>query len=412
MLKFNCNTIIYKMSTRGRSRERFSKSDDSTELTENESLEQMDAFYRDYTAAKRKKKFLQLSTRDKILYFSDQYGELIKQYPIAVEQIINTQKYNPCDFEKMVKNPPIEGTLKTSEVKKQFDEQTSKTTDQIVDIASSMYGVLKELVKADAKAAQEKGKQIFMSLNDKDKLEYFREKLNCKEFMTEYPIVSRYMIVHGQYSNKAFRRMLEKIRKVVHPPPDQREKNYMEDQYVRRQADYVRYLWEAYQKSHYNTAEAQSVWDTTYKRLKGEFDDFRNKYKDIEENVKLEKKKLKSSNAKDLLDRLRTGSQTIQNTNDANHLMYEVKNILYKRRYANCLKQLKSTRSPTEHVCEAQGLCEVVEEKATDKSKTITMVEHIDESRMHEVPEHLRLDEATARRLPGYLDKIEETSYD
>jgi hypothetical protein len=220
------------------------------------------------------------------------------------------------------------------------------------------------------------------------------------------------MIVHGQYSNKAFRRMLDKIRKVVHPPPDKREKGYMEDQYVRRQADYVRYLWEAYQKGHYNTGEAQAVWDSTYKRLKGEFDDFRNKYKDIEESIKLEKKQLAASNAKDLLDRLRTGVQTISNESDAKQLLYEVKTVLYKRRYLNCLKQLKETHAETVPVCEAYGTSTVPEEKPVDKSKTITMIEHIDESRMHEIPEHLRLDEATAKRLPGYLESVQETTYD
>ena len=397
-----------KDRTRGRSKER---KVEPTSLTPDEAIVQMKELYNDYIAAKRKKKFLQLTHAQKINYFNDQYDLLIKQYPVAVDQLITTQKYNPVDFENMVRNPPVQNTLKTTEVKQRIDEQAVKTADQIVDIANSMYSVLKELFHADVEARKESRKEIFMPLSDKDKLEYFREKLDCKEFMAEYPIVSRYMIVHGQYSNKAFRRMLDKIRKVVHPPPDQRAPNYMEDQYVRRQADYVRYLWEAYQKGHYNTGEAQAVWESTYKRLKGEFDDFRSKYKDIEESVKLEKKQLAASNAKDLLDRLRTGVQTISNESDARQLLYDVKNVLYKRRYTNCLKQLKDTRVETSPVCEAYGTS-LVEEKPIDKSKTITMIEHIDESRMHEVPEHMRLDEETAKRLPGYLESHEPVTYD
>lgn len=395
--------------SRGRSRER---AVEPTTITPDEAIIQMKELYNDYIAAKRKKKFLLLTHEQKVKYFTNQYEHLIKQYPVAVDQLITTQKYNPVDFENMVRNPPIENTLKTAEVKQRIDDQAVKTADQIIEIANCMYVVLKELYHADVEAKKESKKEVFMPLSDKDKLEYFREKLDCKEFMAEYPIVSRYMIVHGQYSNKAFRRMLEKIRKVVHPPPDKREKGYMEDQYVRRQADYVRYLWEAYQKGHYNTGEAQAVWESTYKRLKGEFDDFRNKYKDIEESVKLEKKQLAASNAKDLLDRLRTGVQTISNDADAKKLLYDVKTVLYKRRYLNCLKQLKETRTETVPVYEAYGTSTVPEEVAPDKSKTITMIEHIDESRMHEVPEHLRLDEATAKRLPGYLDSIQETTYD
>ena len=397
--------------TRGRSRERRIETTDLM-LTPNEAIEEMSSLYAEYLVAKKKKKFLLLDTKQKVHYFTHDYEQLIKQYPIAVEQLIFTQKYDANDFAQLVNNPPVENTLKTTEVKQRIEEQAVKSIDSIVLIATSMYNVLKELVKADIEAKKESRKEIFMPLSDKDKLEHFREKLSCGEFMTEYPIVSRYMIAHGQYSAKAFKRMLEKIARVVHPPPDKREKGYMEDQYVRRQADYVRYLWEAYQKGHYNTSEAQTVWDTTYKRLKGEFDDFRNKYKDIEENVKLEKKQLLASNAKDILNRLRTGTQTISNDADASLLLQNVKNITYKRRYLNCLKQLKQVRTELPASYETYGTSQVPEEVAPDKSKTITMIEHIDESRMHEVPEHMRLDEATARRLPGYLDSVAEEQYD
>ena len=80
--------------------------------------------------------------------------------------------------------------------------------------------------------------------------------------------------------------MLDKIRMVMHPPPDKREKNYMEDQWIRRQADYVRFLWEAYQKGHFNNAEAKFIWEDSYTKLKGEFDDFRNIYKQVENDTK------------------------------------------------------------------------------------------------------------------------------
>ena len=166
--------------------------------------------------------------------------------------------------------------------------QDAKTANQLVEMAEEMYKTLKDLIKE---------RPEFVEWEDKRKLDHFRERLDYKEFMTEYPVVTRYMICMGQYSSKAYRRMLDKIRMTMHPPAEKREKGYMEDQYVRRNADYIRYLWEAYKKNHYNTAEAKYVWEEAYKTLKSEFDDFRDKYKELENTTKEEKEKLKADNA-------------------------------------------------------------------------------------------------------------------
>jgi hypothetical protein len=272
-----------------------------------------------------------------------------------------------------------------------------KSIDEIVKYADDMYKNLKEYVTKFPE---------FINITDKKKLEYFSDTLNHKEFMTEFPIVTRYMICMGQYSTKAFRRMLVKVSKVVHPDGPNRAKGYMEDQWIRRQADYVRYLWEEYQRkrnAHINTAEASLVWEDAYKTLKGEFDDFRNKYKDIEERTKEEKKQLAGDNVKDLLARLSTGEQKLSKE-DEQVLLFNLQPLLWRKRYkVGPLKELTDLVNdnklkfyePTAH---GIGTAEEVKEKPT-----ITMIEHLaDPKRMDEVPEHLRLNPGDLSKLPGY----------
>jgi hypothetical protein len=296
-----------------------------------------------------------------------------------------------------VSNEASTTTEESSEPKISVASQDMKTADELVALAGEMYKTLKEHVKNNPE---------FMDWEDKKKLNYFLEKYNYTEFRKEFPIVVRYMICMGQYSSKAFRRFLNKTQSVVHPPPDKREKGYMEDQWVRRQADYVRYLWESYQRGHYNTAEAGWVWEDSYKKLKGEFDDFRDSYKAVETKTKEEKETFKAANAKDLLERLKTGQQTLSDA-DAQNLIEALKDKVYKRRFTNTLAQLLATRKST--VATSEGSGTGPEEEVVDKSKpTIHMVEHLaDESRIGEVPEHMLLDEATAKKLPGFVSNLD-----
>lgn len=288
---------------------------------------------------------------------------------------------NVTDDNKIIESTP----------KKQLLEQQMKSIDEIVQMGNDMYVVLKDTVKSY---------EGFVKLDDKKKLDYFREKLNYKEFMEEYPIVTRYMICMGQYSNKAFKRMLDKIRKAVHPPPDKREKGYMEDQWVRRQADYLRYLWESYQKGHYNTAEAAWVWEDSYKKLKGEFDDFRDKYENVSKNIKVEKKILDADNAKDLLERLKTGKQTISEY-EQEALLTILREKVVKRKFDNKFKvvmsELLDKRKPTKYSFSSKGKGD----ENADKKK-IVMVETVAEERFDEVPQHLRMDQALADTLPSF----------
>lgn len=285
----------------------------------------------------------------------------------------------------------------TTSAKPSIDGTGTKNIEDIIAYGHDMYKFLKDYVKKNPD---------FMKWPDKKRLDYFRETLNHKEFMTEFPIVTRYMICMGQYSNHAFRRLLTKISKVTHPPPHERAKGYMEDQWVRRQADYVRYLWEEYQKkknAHINAQEASIIWEDAYKTLKGEFDDFRDKYKQIEEKSKEEKKVLAGENAQDLLERLKTGKQKLSE-DDEKKLLEDLQPLLWKKRYSvGPIKQLHdyvvhSKVKFIEASCQGYGVAEEVKDKPT-----ITMIEHLaNPERIEEVPQHMLLDPETAQKLPGF----------
>lgn len=224
----------------------------------------------------------------------------------------------------------------------------------------------------------------YKNMKDKDKLDLFRKGFGYEEFMNEFPIVGRYMVCFGQYSTKAFNRFLDKTEKVKHPPPAEREKGYMEDQWIRRQADYAAFLWEAYQKRHFNTAERKWVWQETYKRLRGEFDDFRNMHKDIEEKVKEEKVELAARNVKELLERLKTGKQALSRE-DEEFLLYELTNLTYRKNFDDTLTQLLATRPVVEHTHSGTG----TGQEPSDAPK-VTMIETVDVNRMGEIDDKYR----------------------
>jgi hypothetical protein len=245
------------------------------------------------------------------------------------------------------------------------------SVDDIVQKAEYMYKTYKDYIKSHPE---------FKNEPDKRKLEFFRTRMNFDTFMNEFPIVSRYMICMGQYKTKAFRRFLDKVKRNQKnlPPPDKREKGFMEDLWVRNQADYVQYLWESYQKRHYNNAERQWIWQETYERLKGEFDDFRDMHKDIEERIKIEKKQLAAKNTRELLERIKTGKQNLTD-DEEKFLLYELQNIAFKKMFSNTLKELLAITRKIEHTSEGTGT------NTEKQQQKITMIETVDNNRMTEI---------------------------
>ncbi len=233
----------------------------------------------------------------------------------------------------------------------------------------------------------------FKELKDQDRLDLFRSKFGYAQFMDEFPIVSRYMMCYGQYSSKAFERMLKKIENVVHPPPNERAKNYMEDQWVRRQADYVQYLWESYQKHHQNTAERQYIWTEAYNRLKKEFDDFRDMHKEIEERVKVEKKVLAGQNARELLERLANKQHEIS-PDEEEILLAQLKEVFDKKNTPDSNESEETEESdPTQ-----------------SKEHKILMIETVDTERMSEIDDKYKPKEL--RGMEPIIESNPETSAD
>lgn len=269
--------------------------------------------------------------------------------------------------------------------------QDTKNINELLEIAGGMWKKVKEVVKL---------KPEFMDIDDTKKLEFFREKLNYKEFMTEFPIMCRYMVCMGQYSRKAFKRFLDRVRvtRANCPPPGERPKGYMEDQWIRRQADYVKFLWEAYQKGHWDRREAQYIWEDAYKKLKGEFDDFRDKYEDIKDSREKEKDALKASNARDLLERLRSGKQKL-NDYDSFRLMYLLKNRLYKKRYNDCMKAIINDVPTLKHT--ARGVGEGAPEEDETKKPKVRMIEHVDENVYETLPDKYKMTPNEQTSLPS-----------
>jgi hypothetical protein len=151
----------------------------------------------------------------------------------------------------------------------------------------------------------------FMKWNDSQKIKHFREKMGYENFMNDQPVVSNYMICMRCFSVKAFRRYLMKCKMTKHTRESMQQKGYMEDQWARRQADYMRFLWEASQKGHFNHTIAQMKWQEAYEQFKGEMDDFRDKHDKIKKTVDDEKKVHKVEVINEMVDRLRNSNQKL-----------------------------------------------------------------------------------------------------
>jgi hypothetical protein len=237
-------------------------------------------------------------------------------------------------------NPFIKSVSVENEIPEVNPQSTKEYVDSALDEAQKLWVELKK-----------KGKDPkFVELPDKDKIEMFGVEFHA--FNKEFPIVSRYLICMGQYSNKAFKRYLIKIRGFKHP--EVRDKGYMEDQWVRRQADYVRYLWEAYQRGHFNQSEAKSIWQDAYKTLKQEFIDFKSMHDGIEKDLEVNKEKNKGELITELMKRLSSGDQSLDERS-MQELVEVMKIQLFQQRKENVTNQILEKVPIIEASCEGMG---------------------------------------------------------
>jgi len=284
------------------------------------------------------------------------------------------------------------GKVEEKKVETKTDNNFHKET---LKKANDMWAFVKKYVDQNPE---------FKDLKDKQKIEIFRNKLGYAKLMDELPIVTRYMICMGQYSSSALLRVMEKANTMKHPPEHERPKGYMQDQWVRRQADYVQYMWEHYNKGrHYSIAEKKYVYEHTYNLLKGEFDDFKNMHEEIEKRVKDEKKESTGKNVRELLERLQTGKQKLS-LNEEKLLLDELSNIIIKNNFKNVMNELLKTKKPLKETCTSEGKGDAM------PRQTIRMIETVSADRMHEIDDKYKQDEYKGMMVDDeYYDIIEET---
>jgi predicted YcjX-like family ATPase len=178
----------------------------------------------------------------------------------------------------------------------------------------------------------------FVKKSDGDKVNVY-QKSEFSEFYTNFPIVCRYMICMGQFSNKAFKRYLVKC-KAMQSQKTKPGAN-SEDLWVRRQADYVRYLWESYQRQHFSSSDAQNIWQHAYYTLTTEFKDFKDMHKDVEEKLKVDKKTNKTEMIKELINRIATNEQTLDGVSTKN-LIKKLEDDVIQQRMKTLVNQIST----------------------------------------------------------------------
>lgn len=180
--------------------------------------------------------------------------------------------------------------------------------------------------------------ETYMKLRDDEKIDLFKNDFD--QFQNEFPIVSRWMICMGQYKRKAFEKYLKKCKNsVIDEKKRKEDKNYMRNQWLERQADYIKYLWEESQNGRINRKESKKIWQQAYQSLKSEFDDFENLYDDIEVKVKKDEIKNKNEMLYELVDRINTTDQKLKEDKALklyNYLLLKK----YKQNYSETLDQL------------------------------------------------------------------------
>ncbi len=139
---------------------------------------------------------------------------------------------------------------------------------------------------AKARAVWDDVKQSFENvpelakLPDNEKIAYFYKQ--HKEFYNEFPIVIRYMVCLGQFRVRAFEKFL-RFRELKIDDAEMKDPKFRKETvWVRQQAMYVKFLYEAYNSS-CSISEANEVYEHAYASLQAEFDEFQKKIKDAKQ---------------------------------------------------------------------------------------------------------------------------------
>lgn len=287
---------------------------------------------------------------------------------------INKQ-VDPFATKKKYKSPPPAMSASDKKKAEKMNQINAENREKVMKAMSEMYKVYKKYVDDTPD---------FKTMKQAEQLEVFRNEY--KELMDNFPITTRYMICHGQFSQRAFGRFLDKMLKAP-PPPANRDKSYMENRWIEFQADYVAFLWEEFQKGHIDPHKRAAIKKITIERLKGEFDDFRDTHKEVEEKVKQERKELDGQNAREVLESIAAGKKVVDDPSDVEKLLEETQNVYFRCLYNRCLEELLETRTPILPICSGTG---TGDEKRQQK---VTMVETVNAKRMHEIDDKYKPDD-------------------
>jgi ribosome-binding factor A len=185
-----------------------------------------------------------------------------------------------------------------------------------------------------------KNGEEYKKLKDEERMELFNNSFS--QFIKEFPIVSKYMICMGQYSQNAFEKYLKKSAKTTANTLQRRkDKEYMENMWIERQADYVKFLWiDTYGKKYKNPNYARKIWEDAYNTIKKEFVEFRKLHKDMEVKVKKDESNNKVVLLNEAIDRALHSNQkpTIE---QAKNIKYFLQNQLIKQNKIKMLQELK-----------------------------------------------------------------------
>lgn len=202
--------------------------------------------------------------------------------------------------------------------------------DANINLANKLWDDIKQRIIDDPQ---------FVKKTDTEKIELYQTS-EFKDFYVNFPIVSRYMICMGQYSNKAFKRFLIKC-KSIHADKSSSGKKNAEDEWIQRQADYIRYLWESYQRQHFSSIDSQNIWQHAYQTLSQEFKDFKQMHKETEDKLKVNEKYNKKELAKELLNRLSNKDNTLDD-NTTKNLLVKLQDKVFIQRKNILINQINN----------------------------------------------------------------------
>jgi hypothetical protein len=193
----------------------------------------------------------------------------------------------------------------------------------------------------------------FTKFTDKEKIEFIRKEFT--DFYNNFPIVSRYMICMKQYRKTAFKKYLLKCKNAsVIQDPSKREKGYTQDQWVQRQADYVRFLWEEQQTGRVSRHRSNQVWQQAYKALTKEFKEFKELHDSTEVKVKVDESKNKKKLVQEAMKRLVNNEQTTD-INILKKLRIKLQDKLFKQKYDSVIKQIRDDVMIIPHTTQSLG---------------------------------------------------------